>query len=65
MRPINPSNFLSKVVSRMLDYKLEDIIPTLILKNQSSLMKDGSDTENEFFTEEIILDVRIRESLQM
>lgn len=60
MGPINLSNFLNKVISRILHDRLEKLLPMFISKNQSDLTKGRSITESILLSQEIITDIRKR-----
>ncbi|XP_059301858.1 uncharacterized protein LOC132053773 [Lycium ferocissimum] len=60
MRPISLSNFINKVISRVLHDRLESILPTLISSNQSGFVKGRNIFENILLTQEIVSDIRIR-----
>ncbi|XP_060190740.1 uncharacterized protein LOC132620020 [Lycium barbarum] len=60
MRPISLSNFINKVISRVVHGRLEGILPRLVLPNQPSFVKGRSIIENVLLTEEIVTDIRKR-----
>ncbi|XP_059302272.1 uncharacterized protein LOC132054245 [Lycium ferocissimum] len=60
MRPIRLSNFINKVISRVVHYKLEKVLPRLISVNQSRFVKGGNIIENVLLTQEIISDITLR-----
>lgn len=60
MRSISLSNFLKKVISKILHGKLDKFISFLIFKNQSSFVKGRSITENVLLTQEIIANISKR-----
>ncbi|XP_055814452.1 uncharacterized protein LOC129884128 [Solanum dulcamara] len=50
MRPISLSNFINKVISRVVQEKLEGILPSLISPNQSGFVRGRSIIENVLLT---------------
>ncbi|XP_060182761.1 uncharacterized protein LOC132612660 [Lycium barbarum] len=60
MRPINLSNFINKVISRVVQDKLEGILPSLISPNQSGFFKGRCIIENVLLTQEVMTDIRLR-----
>ncbi|XP_059306396.1 uncharacterized protein LOC132057813 [Lycium ferocissimum] len=58
---ISLSNFVNKVTSRVLHGRLERLMPRLISPNQSGFVKGRSIFENILLTQEIVLDIRLRE----
>ncbi|XP_060194965.1 uncharacterized protein LOC132624161 [Lycium barbarum] len=46
MRPISLSNFINKVISRVVQNKLENVVPTLVSANQSGFVKGRCIIEN-------------------
>ncbi|XP_060200867.1 uncharacterized protein LOC132629156 [Lycium barbarum] len=60
MRPISLSNFINKVISRVVHGRMEKILSSLISPNQSGFVKGRSIFENILLTQEIISDIRIR-----
>nr|XP_016471965.1 PREDICTED: uncharacterized protein LOC107794026 [Nicotiana tabacum] len=60
LRPISLSNFINKVIFRVLHDRLETILPSLISSNQSGFVKGRSIFENILLTHEIITDIRLR-----
>lgn len=46
MRPISLSNFVNKILSRIIHNRLENILPNLISSNQSGFVKGRSIIEN-------------------
>ncbi|XP_060185616.1 uncharacterized protein LOC132615077 [Lycium barbarum] len=60
MRPISLSNFINKVISRVVHGRIERIFPSLISANQSGFVKGRSIFENILLTQEIVSDIRIR-----
>lgn len=61
LRPISLSNFINKVISRVLHDRLENILPSLISSNQTGFLKGRSIFENILLTQEIVTDIRLRE----
>lgn len=59
-RPINLSNFLNKIITRLIHDKLEGILPKLISPNQSRFVKGRNITENVVLAQEIISEIRKR-----
>lgn len=60
LRPIGLSNFINKVMSRVLRDRLEKFLPSLISSNQSGFVKGRSIFENILLTREIVTDIRLR-----
>nr|XP_016471243.1 PREDICTED: uncharacterized protein LOC107793412 [Nicotiana tabacum] len=60
LRPISLSNFINKVMSRVLHDRLEHFLPTLISSNQSGFVKARSIFENILLTQEIVTGIRLR-----
>ncbi|XP_060170627.1 uncharacterized protein LOC132601563 [Lycium barbarum] len=60
MRPIRLSNFINKVISRVVHGRLEGILPRLVSPNQSGFVKGRSTIENFLLTQEIVTDIRKR-----
>ncbi|XP_070039898.1 uncharacterized protein [Nicotiana tomentosiformis] len=60
LRPISLSNFINKVLSRVLHDRLESFLPSLISPNQSRFVKGRSIFENILLTQEIITGIRLR-----
>ncbi|XP_060200160.1 uncharacterized protein LOC132628395 [Lycium barbarum] len=50
MRPISLSNFINKVISRVVHHKLEKSLPRLIYANQSGFVKGRNIIENVLLT---------------
>lgn len=65
LRPISLSNFLNKIISRLIHDRLEGLLPKLISNNQSGFVKGRSITENVLLAQEIIVDIRKRSKLLM
>ncbi|XP_060170379.1 uncharacterized protein LOC132601294 [Lycium barbarum] len=60
LRPISLSNFINKVISRVVYGRLDSILPQLISSNQSGFVKGRSIIENVLLTQEILTDIRKR-----
>ncbi|XP_059284804.1 uncharacterized protein LOC132038098 [Lycium ferocissimum] len=60
MRPISLSNFINKIISRVLHDKIDHILPRLISANQSGFVKGRNIIENVLLTQEIMDDIRLR-----
>lgn len=60
LRPISLSNFLNKIISRILHDRLDKILPKLISQNQSSFVEGRNISENVLLAQEIISDIRKR-----
>ncbi|XP_060210660.1 uncharacterized protein LOC132637615 [Lycium barbarum] len=54
MRPISLSNFINKVISRVVQNKLENVFPSLISANQSGFVKGRCIIENVLLTQEVV-----------
>lgn len=63
LRSISLSNFLNKVLSRIIHDRIEKVIPKIISPNQSGFVKGRRITENVLLVKEIICDIRIRGKL--
>lgn len=46
MRPISPSNYSYKIISKIMSSRLNSILPKLLSHNQTCFLKDNSITEN-------------------
>lgn len=60
LRPINLSNFINKILSRIIHDRLEAFLPNLISCNQFGFVKGRSIIENILLTQEIVTDIRNR-----
>lgn len=60
MRPISLSNFLNKIISRLIHDRLENLLPKLISHNQSGFVKGRNISENLLLAQKIISDIRNR-----
>nr|XP_016481434.1 PREDICTED: uncharacterized protein LOC107802438 [Nicotiana tabacum] len=60
LRPISLSNFINKVISKVIHDRLEKILPFLISSNQSDFVNGRSIFENILLTQEIINNIRLR-----
>ncbi|XP_059292434.1 uncharacterized protein LOC132045876 [Lycium ferocissimum] len=60
MRPISLSNFINKVIFRVVQDKLEGLLPSLISPNQSGFVKGRCIIENVLLTQEVVTDIRLR-----
>lgn len=60
LRPISISNFINKVISRVVYNRLKMILPYLISSNKSGFVKGRSIFENILLTQEIITEIRMR-----
>ncbi|XP_060183014.1 uncharacterized protein LOC132612965 [Lycium barbarum] len=56
MRPNSLSNFINKVISRVLHDKQDKVLPNLTSSNQSSFVKGRNIIENVLLTQEIVTD---------
>ncbi|XP_049391503.1 uncharacterized protein LOC125855893 [Solanum stenotomum] len=57
LRPISLSNFVNKILSRIVHDRLENILPKLISPNQSNFVKGRNIIENVFLTQESVADI--------
>lgn len=57
LRPISLSNFINKVISRVVHDRLEILVPRLISSNQSGFVKGRNIIENALLTQEIATDI--------
>ncbi|XP_059288975.1 uncharacterized protein LOC132042454 [Lycium ferocissimum] len=60
MRPISLSNFINKVISRVVHDRLDRLLPAVISSNQSGFVKGRNIIENVLLTQEIITDITKR-----
>lgn len=60
LRPISLSNFLNKVISRVIHKRLEVFLPSIISKNQSRFVKGINIIENVLLAQEIVTDIKKR-----
>ncbi|XP_070018000.1 uncharacterized protein [Nicotiana sylvestris] len=60
LRPISLSNFINKVLSRVLHDRLENFLPSLISPNHSGFVKGTSIFEIILLTQEIVTDIKLR-----
>ncbi|XP_059291115.1 uncharacterized protein LOC132044631, partial [Lycium ferocissimum] len=60
MRLISLSNFINKVISKVIHDKMESVLPKLISVNQSGFVKGRNIIENVLLTQEIISNIRLR-----
>lgn len=60
LRPISLSDFLNKIISRLIHNRIEGFLPKLISQNQSDFVKGRNITENVLLAQEIITDIRKR-----
>ncbi|XP_060202665.1 uncharacterized protein LOC132631080 [Lycium barbarum] len=58
LRPISLSNFINKVISRVVNGRLDKILPELISSNHSGFVKKRSIIENVLLTQEIVTPIR-------
>lgn len=61
MRPISLSNFITKILSRIIHDRLKDLLPKLIFANQLGFVKERSIIENALLSQELISDLGKRE----
>nr|XP_016487821.1 PREDICTED: uncharacterized protein LOC107807882 [Nicotiana tabacum] len=60
-KSISLSNFINKLISRVVHDRLEKILPSMIPSNQSGFVRGRSIFENILLTQEIVTDIRLRE----
>ncbi|XP_060182221.1 uncharacterized protein LOC132611876 [Lycium barbarum] len=60
LRSISLSNFINKIITRIIHDRLESILPSLISQNQSSFVKGRNIIENVFLTQEVVANIRKR-----
>ncbi|XP_060202298.1 uncharacterized protein LOC132630740 [Lycium barbarum] len=60
LRPIGLSNFINKIITRVIHESLESILPCLISQNQSGFVKGRNIIENVLLTQEVVADIRKR-----
>ncbi|XP_060216630.1 uncharacterized protein LOC132644093 [Lycium barbarum] len=61
MRPISLRNFINKLVSRVVNDRLEGVLSSLIFQNESGFVKVRNIIKNLLLTHEIVTDIRKRE----
>lgn len=61
IKPISPSNFKNKILSKIIHDRFEGVLPKVISPNQSSFLKGRSIVENVLLTVELIEDISKRE----
>lgn len=60
LRPISLSNFINKVVSRVMHERFVDLLLKLISDEQAGFVQGRSIVENILLTQEIIMDIHLR-----
>lgn len=60
MRPISLSNFINKILSRVIHDRLVKVLPRLISSNQSGFVKGRSIIENVLLAQELVTDITKR-----
>ncbi|XP_060194976.1 uncharacterized protein LOC132624175 [Lycium barbarum] len=60
VRPISLSKFINKVISRMVQDKLECLLPSIISPNQFGFFKGRCIIENVLLTQKVVTDIRQR-----
>lgn len=60
VKPISLSNFINKVISRVLHERLVTLLPLLISKNQKGFVKNRSIVENVLLAQEIVSGIGLR-----
>lgn len=60
LRPISSTNFINKVISRVLHERLLIVLAKIISSNQAGFIKGRSISENVLLTQEIIWDINKR-----
>lgn len=60
LQTIIVSNFLNKVISKLIHDRLERPLPRLIAQIQSGFIKDRNITKNVLISQEIIFDISLR-----
>ncbi|XP_059315787.1 uncharacterized protein LOC132066499 [Lycium ferocissimum] len=60
LRPINLSNFINKVITRVIHDRLESILISLISPNQSGFVKGKNIIKNVLLKQELVADIRQR-----
>ncbi|XP_060177942.1 uncharacterized protein LOC132607882 [Lycium barbarum] len=60
MRPISLSSFSNKILSKILQNRLEKVLPNIISHNQTGIVKGRSIAENILLAQEIIRDINLR-----
>ncbi|XP_059314087.1 uncharacterized protein LOC132064926 [Lycium ferocissimum] len=60
LRPISLSNFINKIITKVIHDRLESILPSLISQNQSDFVKGRNIIENVLLTQAVVADIRKR-----
>lgn len=60
MRPISLSNFINKIIFKVVHDRFEGCLPRLIFSNQSDFVKGRSIIKNMLLTQEIVTNIRKR-----
>ncbi|XP_059295565.1 uncharacterized protein LOC132048898 [Lycium ferocissimum] len=60
MRPISLSNFINKLISRVVQNKLENVLPSLISTNQYGFVKGRCIIKNVLLTQKVVSDIRLK-----
>lgn len=60
VRPISLSNFSNKIFSKVIQGRLDKVLPSLISPNQTGFLKGKSIFENVLLAQEIVKAIRIR-----
>ncbi|XP_060202553.1 uncharacterized protein LOC132630976 [Lycium barbarum] len=60
MRNISLSNFINKVISRVVQNKIENVLSSLISANQSGFVKGRCIIEDLLLIQEVVSDIRLR-----
>ncbi|XP_059306374.1 uncharacterized protein LOC132057787 [Lycium ferocissimum] len=64
LRPISLSNFINKIITRVIHDRLESILPSLISQKQSGFVKGRNIIENVLLTQKVVADIRKRGRLE-
>lgn len=60
LRPINLSNFINRVISRLIHERIVHLLPGIIYPNQTGFIKGRNITENVLLAQEIIRNINIK-----
>ncbi|XP_015064939.1 uncharacterized protein LOC107010215 [Solanum pennellii] len=58
-RPISLSNFVNKIISKIISTRLASILPKIVSVNQSGFVKGRSITENIMLAQEIVHEIKL------
>lgn len=64
LRPISLSNFVNKIISRLIHERVVKVLPGIISNNQTGFVKGRSITENVLLAQKIVRDINMRNKQQ-